>query len=544
MSHAVIKRLRREGPIQAWLSEEDYRYLKERFRRILRRVGPRSWDAEDRLIALGFLRGYTLYREIPENERQFWRHFFREVEFDHEMPTPRQFDELWDALRLESATRPYLVMRNGRRMLVQTIDRIWGVKGLRAEQFGKLLKRYLELRSELDKVEFGLLLQEFPELEVIVHHSQTYLRIFEGVYRLLRVLDREPELAWSYLVGEVSEKSFIAKLETMGLVFASPHPFAYVRNKSERLLRGLISKYVSLPHFEVEQGVFKRRSSKPVLTVEVNVEKVEGLSGLDSLEIIPDVAGRRVYREGRRVTGEIRLASGDRARFAWRPRLDQDGEPLWSLPEDPFNGTEGEVRLGFDDEEVRVRFSVRPRYVVHLELASFDGTLDWQRRDSFQPALKGAPSGELIYRLEGGKEAEQLDQLWPRFNDLLELVYRYRGESAVLERVPVRFAPFLEAWNVIRDPRGVVVNLKAQLPKDGRVRVRLQPASGRGEERVVDAEAFKQNPRFFFELPPLESAQIEIQLAPEGASARKSVPPHVDWKAAFGRGVGIGRLFP
>ena len=547
MSRAILARIRREGPVHARLNLEDYHYLKERFTRILRRTGPRSWDAEDRLIALGFLRGYTLYREIPVNERQFWRHFLREVRLDQDHPTPRQFDEIWDALRLDERTRPYLVTHRGRRMLVQTIDRIWGVKGLRAEVFGELLKRFLELRASHENVVFEALLESFPELVEVGHHGETYLRIFEGFYRLLEVLKREPELAWEYLSGEVAEEDFLNELEGMGLVFSPPHPLAYVRHKSERLLRELLYRYAPLgggspgkPRAGARHG---RRRPPPVL---VRVLSVTGLPGLESVQIVPDIDGRSVYREGRRVAGEVRLEPGEvRARFHWRPKLDEQGEPIDSEPIDPRHpeGERGEVVLGHGSEEVRVRFLLRPRYVLHLELTGFDRYLDWQRRSAFRPRLKGAPGGRILYRLRSSREeAEELGRLRPRSDDWLEIVYRYHGEDTVLETVPLRFAPLLRSWKAERGPDGVTVELDAELPANGRARVRLKPAGGEWVEEVLLPEDDPK--RAFFKLPPLAHAEVELRLEPGDRVKRKSLPPRVDWRAALAKGVGVGTLPP
>jgi len=547
MSLSVLTRIRREGPVHARLSLEDYRYLKKRFSRILRRTGPRFWDAEDRLIALGFLRGYTLYREIPENERQFWRHFFRELGYDQDHPTTRQFDEIWDALRLDERTRPYLVMRQGRRMLVQTIDRIWGVKGLRAEAFGQLLRRFLELRASYGKVEFERLIESFPELIEIGHHGETYLRIFEGFYRLLEVLKQHPELAWGYLSGEIAEEDFLKEIEGMGLVFSPPHPLAYVQHKSERLLRELLVRYAPLNWLEERKprsrGGRKRRETSPVL---VRILSLSGLPGLETIRIIPDVDGRRVYREGRRVVGEVRLESGGvRSRFHWRPKLSEQGEPVESEPIDPRHpeGETGEVVLGYGEEEVRVRFLLRPRYVLHLELSGFDQYLDWQHRQAFRARLKGAPAGKLLYRLRGsGEEAEVLDRLRPRSHDTLEVIYRYQGEDTVLETVPLQFLPFLRSWKTERGPHGVAIELEAELPADGIARVRLKPAGGEWVEEILTPE--DEPKRVFFRLPPMVHAEVELMLEPGGVVERRGLPPRVDWRAAFARGVGIGALLP
>jgi len=547
MSREVLSRIRREGPVHARLSLEGYHYLKERFSRILRRTGPRFWDAEDRLIALGFLRGYTLYREIPENERQFWRHFLRELGLDQDHPTPRQFDELWDALRLDERTRPYLVMHQGRRMLVQTIDRIWGVKGLRAETFGRLLKRFLELRVSKEEVTFETLLVAFPELAGVGHHGETYLRIFEGFYRLLEVLKQHPELAWGYLSGEIAEEEFLKELEGMGLVFSPPHPLAYVRHKSERLLRELLARYAPLDRWEERKPRSRvERARQPSSPVLVRVLGLSGLPGLEAIRIVPDIEGRRVYREGRRVVGEVRLESGEvRSRFHWRPKLDDRGEPLEVEPMDPRHpeGETGEVVLGYGDEEVRVRFRLKPRYVLHLELSGYDRYLDWQRRGAFQARLKGAPAGKLVYRLQSsGEEAEALDGLRPRSHDTLEVVYRYQGEDTILATVPLRFSPLLRSWKAERGPHGLAIEFDAELPADGSARVRLKPVGGKWEEKVLYPEDDPK--RAFFKLPPLVQAEVELRLEPGGVVERKGLPPRVDWKAAFAKGIGIGALPP
>lgn len=545
MKRAVLRRLQKQGPVHAPLSEDEYLDLKRQFKKIWLLADRHYWSEDERLIALGYLRGYTLFREIPENDRQFWGPFLEELGVAQAQPSRREFDELWDALRSHPETNAYLVIRNKRRMLAQTIDRIWGVKGLRAGPFAELLKEYLRLREAGEKPDVKAMLLRWPEHEYIHRHADTYERIFEGIAVLLDALQEEPEFAWSSFVGEVTEEEFIKTLQKMGLFFSRPHPFAYIRNKSERLLRELLIAYVK---FGAPASKPKARGTRAAYTgvrrhVEVRLLSEKGLAnlpGLEGLEIIPDIKHRAVLKEGRRVTGEARVSSGSLApcKFHWRPELDESGNPVWVRPEE-------EVVLGFGDNEIRVEFELLPKNVLRLELTGFEGVLDWTKRNRF----KAKPAGDLRagyvqFRLASQEETacKDLDELLPLSRDALWVEYVYQGEAFRLdsEPIPVRFTPRLVSWQAFRNPHGIEVRVEAELPRDGSVALQV---TGGNELQKKELRRNSSNQYLVhFQVDPLTPVSLELALEPGGRKYNKHLSPQVDWKRAFAKGVALGEF--
>jgi len=543
MKRAILRRLQKQGPVHALLSEDEYLDLKRQFKKIWLLADRHYWSEDERLVALGYLRGYTLFREIPENDRQFWGPFLEELGVAQEQPSRREFDELWDALRSHPETNAYLVIRNERRMLAQTIDRIWGVKGLRAGPFAELLKEYLRLREAGEKPDVKAMLLRWPEHEYIHRHADTYKRIFEGIAVLLDALQEEPEFAWSYFVGEVTEEEFIKTLQKMGLFFSRPHPFAYIRNKSERLLRELLVAYVK---FGAPSSKPKARGTRAAHTgvrrhVEVRLLSEKGLAnlpGLEGLEIIPDIKHRAVLKEGRRVTGEARVSSGRLApcKFRWRPELNESGNPVWVQPEE-------EVVLGFGDNEIRIEFELLPKNVLRLEVSGYEDVLDWTERSRFKvkPA-GGLRTGYVQFRLVSQEETvcKNLDELLPLSSDALWIEYVYQGEAFRLdgEPIPVRFTPRLVSWEAFRNPHGLEVRAEAELPRDGLITLRIN--SGKESQKKEFGANSSNEHLAQFQVDPLNPVTAELTLEPGGTKYSKYLPPKIDWNRAFSKGVALG----
>jgi len=539
MWQTIKQRLKNNGPIHILLNEDEYVYLKKYFKKIWLETNYKYWSEDERLIALGYLRGYTLYREIPENPKQFWVPFLAELGLDYSQPGQRRFDELWSAFSMHPQTREYLVIHNGRRMFVQSINKIWGVKGLRAVALGELLDEYLKKRESDEKPNMRAMLIAKPEYQHLARHSETYKRIFEGVYRLLSALKDEPDLAWGYLRGEITEKEFISELQSMGLFFSKPHPLKYLRNKSEKLLRKLLLTHVKLVDHKIKPQVQKKKLNDINQHKSVKVRfGLTRLPGLESLKIIPDIKRRTVLLENRWVTGEARLASGARDRFRWKPKLDESGEPVWVRPEG-----EG-VSLGFGDDEVRVEFELLPKNVFHLELNGYRDILEWTERSRFSAKkTRGLQAGYLQFRLVSQEDASKnLDDLAPNSNDTLLIDYVYQGDAFEVERVPLRFTPRLVSWEAFRNPHGVEVHVKAELPKDGVILLQVRTSKGLQQKELGFSESGEYSASF--QVDHLLSAEVEVELRPDGATDAKTLPPEIDWKQAFRAGVGIGSFSP
>ncbi len=541
MWHVVIRRLKTHGPINFFVNEDEYAYLKSVFKRLWLKDGCKSWSDDERLVALGYLRGYTLYREVPENPKEFWGPFFSELNVKQTQPNPFCFDELWEAFSTHPETRKYLVEKNNNRMLVETINNIWGVKGLRAKALAELLSEYLRERESGREPDAWAMFAAKSEYRHVAHHSETYKRIFEGVYNLLSALKDEPDLAWRYLREKTSEEEFIGELQSMGLFFSKPHPFRYLRKKSEKLLRDLLTSYVGFGSYET---ISKVREKKPkhatrrrrVKVRLVSQESLTRLSGLEGLEIIPDIKHRTVLLENRWVTGEARLASGARDRFRWKPKLDENGGPVWVRPED-----EG-VSLGLGDDEVRVEFELLPKNVLHLELNGYQDILEWTERSRFSAKkTRGLQAGYLQFRLVSQEDASKsLDDLVPNSNDTLLIDYVYQGDAFEIERVPLRFTPRLVSWEAFRNPHGVEVHVKAELPKDGVILLQVRTPKDLRQTELGFSESGEYSASF--QVDHLLPAEVKVELQPDGAPDIKTLPPEIDWKQAFRAGVGVGKF--
>jgi|GEM_PF-3830317 len=545
MWETISRQLKERGPIYAMLSEDEYLFLKRHFKKVWRLANRRYWTDDEQLVALGYLRGYTLFREVPENERQFWVPFLEELGVRQEHPSRREFDELWAAFSMHPETKEYLVTKSGNRMLVQTIDRIWGVKGLRAGPFGKLLTEYLKQKESGVAPDIEAMLKSKTGYEYVYRHADTYKRIFEGIARLLDALRDEPELAWNYFVGEISEEEFIETLQSMGLFFSRPHPFAYVRSKSERLLRDLLVEHIKLsapaPSQKSKEKGAARTSKRRLVEVRlVSGESLANFPGLEGLEIIPDVKYRSVLQEGRRVWGEARVSSGALApcKFSWRPRLDETGNPVWVRPEEPEEG----VILGFGENEIRLDFELLPKNVLHLELSGYQDVLEWTERSRFRvKSTRGLSAGYFQYSLASQEEpSKNLEDLLPSSSDTLFIDYVYQGDALRLESVPVRFTPQLVSWEAVRNPHGVEVRVEAELPRDGAVMLRIK-----AHRKLHKKELSHNGDNVYsaqFQVDPLAPVSVELALEPGGAKESKHLPPRIDWKRALSRGVALGSL--
>ena len=454
----ILAQLGREGPVTARLSPAAYALLKEKAARMWRglRNGRYSgwvrWNEEEKLAFLGFLRGYTLYREVPENERQFWAHFHRELGLKAGAQVRQaQYDALWDALSSHPETRPHLVVTNGRRLFVQTIDRIWGVRGLQARVFANLCRMYL--KDHAGRVVDAKLLKELdPTLpEGVLHQAPTYDRILRGLVRAFEALKETPELAAAYLEGKASEADLDAYLRKCGLIFSQPNPLMFLRHKSEATLRQLLQEALDArkPGRTVA-AQDEQRSRGRADPVEVSFERIENPEDLE-LQIIPNVE-EAVLAEGVYVTGEVQLMDGRWARFQWCPRCSPDGEAEWSRPE-PSPIEVGNVRLAFslkapEAAAVRLR-DARTRQPLEVLRSWGD--------DRIEVLPVGRARNRPLYfslRSRPVARVQRLEELVPRPEDELLIEYDAGHQHFVLlGRYPVRLEPRILDLRAVREGR-------------------------------------------------------------------------------------------
>lgn len=145
----LLQRFEQQGPIDLFVSVDEYHRLSEVARGLWQRDSP-TWAADPtncRLL-LAYLRGYTFYREVPENDTQFWPNFHAELGLEQPSNMKTRYDALWTVLHSDPCTRAHCHMSYGverdRREFVRAIRDSWGYRTLGAPQLVALFARYLE----------------------------------------------------------------------------------------------------------------------------------------------------------------------------------------------------------------------------------------------------------------------------------------------------------------------------------------------------------------------------------------------------------------
>lgn len=135
----IAARVREDGPVDMYLTEEEYGELKLWMRRLWRHS---FWSWDEKLCVLAFFRGYTFYRELSEDENRFWGSFHEELELDDVPLTNTQYDLLWAAFEAHPVTNELKVRSAYRREFVRTIDEVWGIRSLHSSQLVRFFISY------------------------------------------------------------------------------------------------------------------------------------------------------------------------------------------------------------------------------------------------------------------------------------------------------------------------------------------------------------------------------------------------------------------
>jgi len=330
--HRAVKK---EGPIQAAIALEDYEGAKPLVREIWQ---GKRWEnlwgmvtiyslQEARLIPayvlLGYLRGYFLHREVPENDQALWPHFLGDLGLESQtLPRPKEYDRLWEVLSRHPETRGNLRYHaGGNRDFIGTLDAIFHFRALRLKELKRRFLAYFA--GEPEKAPKG------------------YQRLFAQLKRVFETLLESEEIP--DLENKDSIRSF---LEASGLILR-PDPVAFLFYRSEKAFEEL---------YRTLKGEPKPRAPRPRRHPQVRVEFVDTPADMD-VEVVP-VLNSGLLIEGWRVYGEVRLEDGRFKRFAWRPRLTEAGEPIAEEVKKAF--PEGEnVHFRLHHKAVGVRFSTR-----------------------------------------------------------------------------------------------------------------------------------------------------------------------------------------
>lgn len=229
----IADRIEREGPIDLFISEEEYDYLKKRFRSIW---GSSDWGEKDRRLTLAFLRGYTFYRDLSENDYAFWINFNEELGLWGEpVPTPIQYDNLWSAFERDGRLDLYLQWDGRGRAFVATIDEIWGFRSLRARELIDFFTSYY--REHPGKRLTQELMQDIlPSADdVKLRQAASYHRIFTSMTHAIDcVLEHELE---NLPVDELE-----ATLVSHGVGLGQPNALRYFMNKSSQAISQIVGR--------------------------------------------------------------------------------------------------------------------------------------------------------------------------------------------------------------------------------------------------------------------------------------------------------------
>lgn len=195
---------------------------------------PVLWDARERQRMLLFFRGYSFFRQLGENEREFWSNLHLELNFTGQVNNAQR-DMLERTLKSDPRIREMFV-EDTRREFVKTIDAIWGIRSLNAQNLERLFRRYF-LQTKVLDVDAALIREllkglEGETVERAVRQSASYNRIFRGLREAI-------EFVYQSRIDPSDLATLSARMNAAGFVFSEPNPVEFFRNKAERALRNL-----------------------------------------------------------------------------------------------------------------------------------------------------------------------------------------------------------------------------------------------------------------------------------------------------------------
>ncbi|RTG92248.1 hypothetical protein [Thermus scotoductus] len=406
-----------EGVAQARVAQEDYEGVKplvrevwqgRRWANLLGTVRSRGEELVPARVLLGYLRGYFLYREVPENDQAFWPHFLKDLGVERLLPTPAEYDRLWEVLGWHEETRAHLRFAEGRRDFIGTLEAIFHFKALRLNALKD---------SFLSFYQTGML----PE------RARPYERVFRKLREAMELLLEEeavPDLR--------DEEAVLGFLQEAGLYLGEPNPVRLLFNRSDQALGDLYRKLRG-DRPATQRTRFRHKQVK-----------VELLKSSVRIEEIQPTLSREPLLEGWTVYGKVVLEDGRFRRFSWVPRYTAEGDPIPEELEVTFE--EGEaVRFRLHHQAFALRFS-RPL---------------WRPGEPLEPRPIGFNIAQYPLRFllaSGGEARERPEELLGEglsLTDELIVEVRTEGQRDEWRRIaalPVEVRPHLEAWV---EPEGV-----------------------------------------------------------------------------------------
>lgn len=488
------------GVAQARVAQEDYEGVKPlmcqvwkgvRWSNLLKPVHSQNQELLPARVLLGYLRGYFLYREVPEKDHAFWPNFLKDLGIEgHNLPTPAEYDRLWQVLNWHVETvRCLKFHENNARDFIGTLDAIFHFKALR-----------------LDVLKDSFL--AFYQTGALPERAQPYERVFRRLKAAMELLLEE-----EVVPNLCDEGAILRFLQEAGLYLGEPNPVRLLFNRSDRALHDLYWK------LKGDKPATKQKSTH-LGHKQVKVELSRSLPGLE--EIRPTLS-REPLLEGWKVYGRLTLEDGRFKRFAWVPRFSPEGIPISEELEVSFE--EGEVvRFRLHHQAFAVRFS-EPVWKLGEPLEV--------RPIGFDPARH-----PLRFLLASGGEARQnLQELVQEIGEgaapgdelVVEVRIDGRGDEwCRIAALPVEVRVRLEAWV---EPQGAFVRTH---PPGLAVQTRVLAGERPVQEEMVKTEA-QGTLAARAALVPL---QIEVRLGNEALSlalAPKGWPQNW-WRLGLGLG--------
>lgn len=434
-------------------------------------------------VLLAYLKGYFLYREVPENDQALWPDFLEELGLPHKTPKREEYDRLWEALSWHEETRPHLRhLPSGDRDFLGTLDAIFP---FRAQRLRDLEKAFLAFFLE------GTQPQEEP---------------FPGFHQKLK--ETMELLLDAAEVPDLGDReAVLAFLEGSGLRIRHPHPILLLFHRSDKALERI---------WRALKGEALGREPAAGRFQGVRVEFLEAPPG--DVRVHPALPGAPPPVEGARAYGEVRLEDGRFRRFSWVPRYTPEGDPL---PE--------EVEVAFPEGE-RVRFRLHHRA--------------WAVRASRAEWVPGLPFAlrTLGFDRERHPLRFLLDTGEGPAGDPEGLIPHLREEGQTLH-VEVRLDGRGEIWTLIaRFPIRIAARAWAQPDPEG-LRLCVHPPGFSLAYEVSAGGAVVERGRVHpgpeGHLIPAGLVPLEVRVA--GQPEPFPLPPR-GWGAWWRRGLGWGRF--
>lgn len=301
----ILARLDEQGPIDLHVTEEEYGWLHGRAKALWLHAD--YWSARDQRLFLAFLRGYTFYREVSENENQFWATFHAEFRMGQGLPTKTQYDTLWTALLGHPVTAAHCHVTQGdyrtRRHFVRAIDSIWGIRSLSARQLMSFFDGYYNSFPG-QPIDAALMRRLLPDADdATLRQAAAYDRLFRRMVRIVdHILETDPTLA------ALPPDELTRHLVERGIEVGSPNPVLYFANTTESGLARIVGLASHGTRHRYHFSALRTRVRNTHPYAEAHLAPGYALEGQPVVLQLQDRVGTT------RQEVEIRLAGGQRAR--------------------------------------------------------------------------------------------------------------------------------------------------------------------------------------------------------------------------------------